>query len=281
MRLFSIVILIIPILCTIGCSPMQYLCNYTLKDRPRYASYTTAKKPPLTPDLPIKVVSYNIKHGKKVNKALKLLKTNGLDNADIILAQELTPNAVLAISKALGYNYIYYPAILHPVLKQDFGNAIFTRWPILNDEKIILPHLKSRSRQRIAIKATLLINGEKITVYSLHMGIFIKPDDRKRLVDIIIKPLPRDSNYFIIGGDFNSFTRKDRQLITEAFKEEGFNLASQDLGWTYKQWYLFNRKVALDHIFTKNMRTVSQGKVENKKPSDHIPIWVDLSLLDD
>ncbi|MDD5069333.1 MAG: endonuclease/exonuclease/phosphatase family protein [Candidatus Omnitrophica bacterium] len=259
---------------------MRYLCNYTLKDWPRYASYTTAKKPPLPPNQSIKVVSYNIKHGKKVNKALKLLKDNGLDNADIILAQELTPNAVLAISENLGYNYIYYPAILHPVLKQDFGNAIFSRWPILNDEKIILPHLKSRRRQRIAIKATVLINEKKVTVYSLHMGIFIKPDDRKRLVDIIIKPLPRDSNYFIIGGDFNSFTRKDRQLITEAFKDEGFDLASQDLGWTYKQWYLFNRKVALDHIFTKNMETVAQGKIESPKPSDHIPIWVDLNFLE-
>jgi len=262
-----------------GCGYLSHAYNYKFLNRPRYVSLNSVDDIDLDGET-VKVVSYNIKHGKKTKKAIKLfLKEKNLKDADIILLQEMTPEEVKRIAKALDYNYVFYPAILHPVLKKDFGNAILSKWPILNDQKIILPALKTKTRQRIAVYATVQIEDKKVAVLSLHMGIFVKPSDRKRLVEIMLDPIPPSTEYCIIGGDFNSFTKKDRKNIITSFTKSDFEYATEDIGWTYNQWYFLNRKSTLDHIFTKGMEPVDAGKVVTKEASDHLPIWTELKFL--
>jgi len=262
----------------IACSHISKLYNYVSPSSPRYVSEKDISyKNEFNGK--IKVVSFNIKHSEKTQEAIDLLKNNpSLANADILLLQEMTPDAIKEISSDLGYNYVYYPAILHPSLQKDFGNAILSKWPTEDDYKVILPPIMTNSRQRIAVSATVDILGTKIQVFSLHMGIFIKPDERKQLVQRIVGPIDPSIDYCIVGGDFNSFTKKDRAQITDSFAKFDFVRASIDTGWTYKQWFFFNRKAPLDHIFTKGLKVIDSGKVDDRSASDHVPIWVDLEL---
>ncbi|MCD4778952.1 MAG: endonuclease/exonuclease/phosphatase family protein [Candidatus Omnitrophica bacterium] len=263
----SMAFIFIALLCvSISACSWIPLYNYTLKDRPKYVNNHTNQNK-TTYDGSIKVVSYNIKHSKKMDKAIKLIKEHEkLADADIIFLQEMTPDGIIQIAHALNYNFVYYPAILHPQLKKDFGNAIVSKWPLSDDYKIILPPITHKSRQRIAIGATVKINNKTINVFSLHMGIFIRPDERKNMVDLIINSVDETCQYSIIGGDFNSFTKKDRKNITESFARLDYQHATPDIGWTYKQWYFFNRKAPLDHIFAKNMHVVQSGKIEDRSP---------------
>lgn len=41
---------------------------------------------------------------------------------------------------ALGMSWVYYPAIFRHRSDKDFGNAVLSRWPIIADKKIVLPH---------------------------------------------------------------------------------------------------------------------------------------------
>ncbi|MBP9855078.1 MAG: endonuclease/exonuclease/phosphatase family protein [Candidatus Omnitrophica bacterium] len=261
-----------------GCSLAKYGINYCQTDTPRFADYSVTKNIPLE-DGQIKVVSYNIKFAKKIDEAISILNENKeLKDADIIFLQEMDEIGAEKIARTLNYNYIYYPAVFHPIPKQNFGNAILSKWPIISDSKIILSVDGDKKLQRIAASATLDINGKKLMAFSVHMRISIKPFLRSIQTARIVQSIPNDVDYVIVAGDFNTFTQMGYFAVVNQFEKNGFTLATKKIGWTFKYWYTANKKFTLDHIFTKGMKTIDYGKVNNHSASDHIPIWADFSL---
>ena len=261
-----------------GCSSPLHFINYSLSNTPRYSSTVN---PPYKNDYKekIKVVSYNIKHSAKIKEAINLLRNNkDLSDADILLLQEMIPSAVEKIATDLNYNYIFYPAVLHPILHANFGNAVLSKWPITFDENIIFPPIKEKTRHRVAVAAKLKINGQDILVYSLHMGIFMKPSQRSQQVQGILDAVDKNIKYCIIAGDFNTIKKKDQDKIIETFSQAGFEHATSSIDWTYKHWYLMNYKSVLDHIFVRGPKILRSGKVDDRTPSDHLPIWMEFSL---
>lgn len=252
--------------------------NYTHPDKPRYASLNALEEKRRF-NGSIKIVTYNIKLSKKIDKATALLdQHDDLNGADIICLQEMDPAGVKHIANTLKYNYVYYPAILHPRSEKDFGNAILSKWPIVSDQKIILPKVGTGRLQRIAVDAVIVINNVKISVVCVHMKVYASRLARRIPIDHILTAIDPSITHCIIAGDFNTFTKSNCKAIFEPFKEANFQLVTEQLGSTYKYWYLLNKKASLDHIFIKGMNVVNAGKVANRKPSDHIPIWGRLKL---
>ena len=271
---------LIPFLCAwlTGCTNPFHFINYSLSDTPRYSS--TVNPPYKNLNIKkIKAVSYNIKHSAKIKEAVALLKNNkDLADADILLLQEMIPSAVEKIATDLDYNYIFYPAVLHPILEANFGNAILSKWPITFDENIIFPPIKEKSRHRVAVAAKLKINGQNVLVYSLHMGVFMKPRQRSQQVQGILDAINEDIEYCIIAGDFNTIKKKDEDEIIKTFAQSGFEHATSNVDWTYKHWYLMNYKSVFDHIFVRGPKILRSGKVDDRTPSDHLPVWTEFSM---
>lgn len=252
--------------------------NYTHPNKPRYASLNAITEKRAFNGT-IRVITYNIKLSKKIDKATQLLaQHDDLNGADIICLQEMDPAGVKQIANTLKYNYVYYPAILHPRSEKDFGNAILSKWPIISDQKIILPKVGTGRLQRIAVYATILINSIKISVACIHMKIFAGRLQRRIPIDHVLASLDPAINHCIVAGDFNTFTKSNCEAIFEPFHEADFQLVTDAVGSTYNYWYLLNKKTSLDHIFVRGMDIVNTGKVANRNPSDHIPIWGKLKL---
>ncbi len=261
-----------------SCRTPFHFINYNYFNTPRYSSTAFAEYQGTYRET-IKVVSYNIKHSKKIKKAIELFQNNEeLAGADIVLLQEMTPRAVEQIATELGYGYIFYPAVMHPILRENFGNAVLSKWPIQYDQNIIFPPIKEKHRHRVAVAARLLINDKKVLVYSLHMGVFMKPYQRSERIQGILDKIPKDINYAIVAGDFNTITQKNQDEVIETFLEADFQHATNNVDWTYKHWYLFNRKATFDHIFSKGMTKIRSGKIDDRGPSDHLPVWAEFSL---
>src|SRR5204862_6592095 len=128
-------------------------------------------------------VTYNVQWGKHIDRAINVLTTRTpLLDADIVVLQEMDPNGTRRIAEALGMSWVYYPVFVHPRAGGDMGNAVLSRWPIIADEKLMLPHIAGlRHAQRIATAATVMVGDVKVRVYSAHLGTpsDIRPSKRR------------------------------------------------------------------------------------------------------
>ncbi|MBP9855273.1 MAG: endonuclease/exonuclease/phosphatase family protein [Candidatus Omnitrophica bacterium] len=251
--------------------------NYTHPSEPQYVclDYQCQQKPARR----ITIFTYNIEFAKKVKHAVELIKNQpSLNRSDIICLQEMDVDGVKHIADALQFNFVYYPAVKHPQHGRDFGNAILSKWPIAEHQKIILPHIKLNKLQRIAVMANIHIGEFKILAVSVHMDVWLKTEYRTQQMKSIIQSIPDTVKYCIIAGDFNTLTKKNYFATIDPLIHHGFDLATKNIAWSYKHWYILNKKTSLDHIFTKGMRLVETDKVLSKKPSDHFPIWAELEF---
>ncbi len=262
-----------------SCISADRAVSFSQPDGPRYARIETADYRPGPDKKTIRVVSYNIALCRKIKGVRKFLRKNqDLANADIICLQEMNREGVESLAGSLNYNYVYYPSAVHPCNNKDFGQAILSRWPIKNDRKILLPYsFQDRyiKMQRCAVGATVLVNHQEILVFSVHLGVIISAEHRKGQIQAVIDAIAPQTAKCIIAGDFNTYAWMHTRAVTQALTGAGFELATKDTGWTYKYWYLFNRKTALDYIFYKGLKLIRAGTIADRAYSDHLPVWAE------
>jgi endonuclease/exonuclease/phosphatase family metal-dependent hydrolase len=243
--------------------------NYADLAGPRHAA--TAVHPAASDDGELRVVSFNVKFGKQIERAIRVLRTDdSLRNPDFVLLQEMDEAGTVAIADSLGMNWIYYPASVAPSGKE-FGNAILSCWSLEADTKVLLPHEDILHKsQRIAVAATARIDGRAFRIYCVHLGTILAngPHARREQLATVLDDAARFPDV-IIGGDFNSET------VPEIALARGYTWPTRHLPHTAKWW-------TLDHILLKgdlSARAASVGVVRNNlKASDHHPVWLAVGL---
>jgi endonuclease/exonuclease/phosphatase family metal-dependent hydrolase len=252
-----------------SCGPVR---NYLSPEGPKFLGEYS--KNSSASDDHIKVVSFNIEFGEKIHQAIQeLSEYPELRDADILLLQEMNESGVESISKALQYNYVYYPSVIHRHHHKNLGNAILSTWPIKDEKKIILPYPYAIGKTRkTAVSARVAIKGLDVLVYSVQTAtILLGKEGRIGQADSILKSVPKNADYVIIGGDFNTVGSWNVAEIEDIFAHNGFVRASKDAGSTLKMGPL---KLTLDHIFVRGLRAIDSGTLDKSRASDHFPLWV-------
>ncbi len=247
--------------------------NYVDPEAPRYVGSPTgvgvgasARSDNRLPDT-LRVVSFNIEFAVRVDSAIALLTSDtALRNADVLLLQEMDEPGTRRVAQALGMHYVYYPALFHLRTKRDFGNAVLSPWPIVDDHKIVLPHRAwVAGTHRIAVAATIRIGNTHVRAYSTHLGTAVSVEMAQRreqlatiLDDAAAYPVA------VIGGDMNS------GAVGRYAVQAGFD-------WTTRDGPRTADVGRLDHIFLKGFEIPggpSAGTVlEIRGSSDHRPVW--------
>jgi endonuclease/exonuclease/phosphatase family metal-dependent hydrolase len=246
--------------------------NYVRADGPRYAGAPAVRAlPVLAAPAPaadsLRVVSFNVEFARHIDGAIRLLLGDrALRTADVVLLQEMDAEGTRRIADALGMWYVYYPAIFHNRAGHDFGNAVLSRWPIVSDEKLVLPH---RSRyagtQRIATAATVRAGSTLVRVYSMHLGTPLDVGGEARrdqlrtvLADAALHPV------VIMGGDLNDGG------VGRVASEAGY-------AWPTREGPRTTTLGRWDHIFFKGPRVPDATRAgtgpETEGVSDHRPVW--------
>jgi len=228
----------------------------------------------------IKVVTYNINQGLEVNQAIEELQTyEALRDPDILLLQEMDEVGTRQVAQALCHNYVYYPASVFHWTKRNFGNAILTKWSLSDPGKILLPYRGLINQQlRIAVRATVTVGDVQISTYSVHTETYILPSpQRKAQVAAIVDDIGNGAGHVVVGGDFNTISNRSIKRMAGQFAEINLVRATAGLGPTIN--ILGLQPVALDHIFTRDLKVLGIGKVDAIKASDHFPVWVKLGLV--
>jgi endonuclease/exonuclease/phosphatase family metal-dependent hydrolase len=93
--------------------------------------------------------------------------------------------------------------------RRRFGNALFSRWPIVACRRIDLSVYGREPRG--AIDADIDVNGQHLRVIATHLG--LGPGERRRQVERIAHALNEGGEQpTLIMGDFNIFGRERRLL---------------------------------------------------------------------
>src|SRR3954464_13630404 len=243
--------------------------NYTSLEGPRYASEPprqSAGNPPPTPAA-LRIASFNVEYGIRVDSAIAVLTSEpALRGADLLLLQEVDEPASRRIADTLGMGYVYYPAVFRFNTHRDLGNAVLSRWPIVEDRKLILPHLARITHgQRAATAATIRVGDVLVRVYSLHLGTMagLAPAARRDQLKAVLADAARYPRV-VIGGDLND------PGIGGIARDEGYT-------WPTQRGPSTTRIGRLDHILLKGLRSpdsAAAGTVlDNRGASDHLPVW--------
>lgn len=235
--------------------------NYAA-DGPRYSGRFSRK----AGGRGLRVVTFNLQFAREVGRAIELFRSHPrLGQADVVALQEMDAPGVDRLARALGYDYVYYPAAFHPRGGKDFGNGIMVRGRILSDRKLLLPHLsRTRGLQRIAVAADVEVSGQRLRVYSVHLETptEIWPWQRREQVQAILADA-RDAGAVVIAGDFN-----DRDVVGPMLEEAGFHWVSRSARRTVGPF-------AWDHVFVRGLQPPAGTGVvrDNLRSSDHRPVW--------
>ncbi|HEX9705005.1 MAG TPA: endonuclease/exonuclease/phosphatase family protein [Gemmatimonadales bacterium] len=245
--------------------------NYPSPDGPRYIGGRSP--PPLlegardTIPGALRVVTFNTRHAVEIDSTIALLRdTPALQRADIVALQEVDAPATDHIARSLGMEYVYYPATRHPKFGRDFGNAILTRWPIMEDRKLLLPHLgRFRRTVRTATAVTITVNGNAIRVYSAHLGTAaeVGPRQKREQMQVIVDDAAAHARVVILG-DMNGHG------VGKVLLAAGYQWPTEHNPRTisFGNW---------DHVFLKGISLAHDGAMgvvpDSRRASDHRAVW--------
>jgi endonuclease/exonuclease/phosphatase family metal-dependent hydrolase len=196
-------------------------------------------------------------------------------DADIVALQEFTYPASVALetrSPVTLTTLDSYTCALGPTrqtVTQCFGNALFTRHPIVDVHRIDLS--MERREPRGAIAATVDVGGRLVHVLAAHLGLRVR--ERRFQVRQIVDYLDSVRNtLFVVLGDFNDWLpgRSVVHVLDERLGQQP-RPASFPVTWPL---------VALDRIWvhpTAGLRRVFTHATRTARTaSDHFPVVADI-----
>ncbi|HUR93365.1 MAG TPA: endonuclease/exonuclease/phosphatase family protein [Gemmatimonadales bacterium] len=246
-----------------GCASTTNLLD---ADAPRFSGHYALPAPD-SGAAPIRIVTFNIKLSRRIDRAIEVLRSDSLRHADLLALEEMDEVGVDRIARALALDYIYYPSSIHPTDHKYFGPAILSRWPIERTWKLLLPHEgRIRHQRRTATAAEVRVRGQRIRMYAVHLETAFRVSDAAR--NDQVRTILADASGFggpvVIAGDFNSYG-VGPLLIREGYR---WLTARLDPTIAFFSW---------DHIFVRGLDaapSVSAGLVrEVRGASDHRPVW--------
>lgn len=209
-----------------------------------------------------------------LNQILLLLRNI---DADIINLQEvdyLRPqtggvNQALILAKNLGMRYIY--GAVRSYNTGSYGNAILTKYSIINSENIILENAKDI---RYCLKADIRVNNYIITIFNTHLGLS-QPVRYKHLEEIILPKMLSLNNPALLAGDFNAPTNRPEIKMLNSYFTDTF---IKNSGVIEKTFPADNPAARIDYIFVNKYITPLDYYIVDTDVSDHLPVVTILEI---
>lgn len=225
------------------------------------------------------VVSYNIAFGRQLEEAARALQMDpDLSRADILLLQEMDPEGVEFLARALGMNYVYGPSYVHPRHGKRWGTAVLTTGRIRAHRTAILPYPNIfSSHHRRAVAADIEIRGRRVRAVSVHLSTPVTPfADRQEQVRTVADSLAAGPVPVVVAGDFNTGTDQEGLELRQLMRGAGLRQVRLPAGPTALRSGLLGRlagELVLDHIFYRGLVPMQAGVAGQVGASDHFPVW--------
>jgi len=270
MRLSPRLAIILAALLAAGCAKAR---NYTDPAGPIYAGDDGRPPAAVAADDEIRVVTFNVKYARHVDRAVELLRRPGpLRDMDVLVLEEMDGPGTEQVARGLGLNHVYVPSAVHPAAHHDFGVAVLSPWPLEEARKIPLPHEhRFRKTRRAAVAVAVRLPSGPVRVYGLHLEspTGLGGEDRRDQARAVLADAARWSGPVVIAGDFNG--RGGAEEIARA----GYVWATEKVRRTAS---LFS----FDHVLARGLCPAGEGSAakadDATNASDHHPVWAAFRL---
>jgi endonuclease/exonuclease/phosphatase family metal-dependent hydrolase len=255
------------------------VCEPALSERTRLPSPET-----------LRVVTYNVDRDLDAERVARSIEgEQEISQADVLMLQEVETSGVTSLPQTLadrlGLSVLYAPARYEG--DRTHGVALLSRHRLLDPEFVELTRydLGYRSRRRVALGATVEIGGHRLRLYNTHLDTRLTLSQRVRQMEPLIAR-SHGVPHAIVGGDVNTIRAVGAFLplfplplpglgqaggLDDFMRRHGFETPSASLGATGPLG------MRLDAIFTRGLSVSAAGKGRGGF-SDHVPVWVDISV---
>jgi len=240
----------------------------------------------------IKVISYNIRWrgGDELKRLAKLLNEDAeIGGAAILGLQEVdrhkkrtgNHNTAKALADELGLHYAWAaPPAAKPGDEEETGVAILSAYPLSDVRRIVLPNPGPNRRRRVALGATVELEGQHWRVYSAHTETRISVDKKMDQFNAILEDLARYPADMpaIVMGDLNTWQGSADDKTIKLFSKAGLKtpFGSQS---TFRRRVLFVPiELRLDWVWLRGLDATGHGIDREIEVSDHWPLWTTLKM---
>ena len=238
----------------------------------------------------IKVVSYNIRWrgGEDLKRIIKLLHEDPeIGNAAILGLQEVDRrkkrtghnNTVKMLADELGMHYAWAaPPSPKPKDEEETGVAILSVYPLSDMKRIVLPHPGPNSRRRVALGASVEIDGQRWRIYSAHAETRISVDKKMEQFSAILEDLKRypENTPAIVMGDFNTWEPSADDKTIKLFTNAGLKTPFRGNATFRRKVLLVPIEMRLDWVWVRGLEVTSHGIDRQIEISDHWPLWTNV-----
>jgi endonuclease/exonuclease/phosphatase family metal-dependent hydrolase len=238
----------------------------------------------------IKIVSYNIRWrgGDELKQLAKLLHDDPeIGGASILGLQEVDrhkkrtghSNTVKALADELGLHYAWAaPPAAKPKDEEETGVAILSMYPLSDVRRIVLPHAGPNSRRRVALGATVDMDGRQWRVYSAHAETRISVDKKMDQFNAILEDLARYPADMpaVVMGDFNTWQGDADDKTIKLFSNAGLKTPFGSQSTFRRRVLLVPIEFRLDWVWLRGLEATACGIDRQIEVSDHWPLWANL-----
>ncbi|MBE7454280.1 MAG: endonuclease/exonuclease/phosphatase family protein [Kofleriaceae bacterium] len=239
---------------------------------------------------PLRVATYNIHHIGAGELETALAADPDLAAAEVVFLQEVVQprdraSVACEVGRLHGWHCAYAPG--HGLDGGSLGVAILSRRPLADLESIELPffHVRFNAGRRVALAATIDLDGTPVRLYSVHLDNRLNPGQRIRQLAPVMDAAAAWDGPAVIAGDMNTSpfvwlghvvpvpagVQDDR--LERYVRGRGFTTPVVGSGATHK-WL----SMRLDAIYTRGLGVVAHEVEHGVRHSDHLPLWADLTL---
>ncbi len=242
----------------------------------------------------IKVLTFNIHHGKGIDGKLNLERIAKViedSKADIIGLNEVDRyfsrrsgniDQLGWLSERLGMNQAFGETIsLKSSMEtgakvKQYGNALLSRFPIVFQNNHVFDVSPRKIEGRALLEVHLDIYGQPLTIFATHLS--LNPFKQNKQADLIIKKIVDDHQPVILVGDLNMRTGTKTWKKLSGTVMDVCNIASKAPCYTFPS---FRPKIQLDYIFVSQNFNIISVQVIKQIPtaSDHLPLHATLNLI--
>jgi endonuclease/exonuclease/phosphatase family metal-dependent hydrolase len=238
----------------------------------------------------IKIVSYNIRWrgGDELKQIAKLLHEDPeIGGAAILGLQEVDrhkkrtghSNTVKALADELGLHYAWAaPPTPDPQDEEETGVAILSVYPLSDVHRIVLPNPGPNNRRRVALGATIDIEGKQWRVYSAHAETRISVDKKMEQFNAVLEDLARYPADMpaVVMGDFNTWQASADDETIKLFSKAGLNTPFGTQSTFRRRVLLVPIELRLDWVWVRGLETTNNGIDRQIEISDHWPLWANV-----